>query len=89
MNLALPLSVILTETGGTQSRIQEPMEVIRKLCSVCVRRIWTAQRRMVLQSQSSIFPGDGCDERDQHLVASVNDLSCEEWDATYGNYIKA
>lgn len=30
------------------------------------------------------FPGDGCDERDQHLVSSVNDLSCEEWDETYG-----
>lgn len=30
------------------------------------------------------FPGDGCDERDQHLVTSINDLSCEEWDATYG-----
>lgn len=30
------------------------------------------------------FPGDGVDERDQHLVISVNDLSCEEWDKTYG-----
>jgi beta-N-acetylhexosaminidase len=30
------------------------------------------------------FPGDGVDERDQHLVTSVNSLSCEEWDATYG-----
>ncbi|MBQ8647840.1 MAG: glycosyl hydrolase family 3 [Oscillospiraceae bacterium] len=30
------------------------------------------------------FPGDGCDERDQHLVTTVNDLSCEEWDATFG-----
>ncbi len=30
------------------------------------------------------FPGDGCDERDQHLVTSINDLSCEDWDATYG-----
>jgi beta-N-acetylhexosaminidase len=30
------------------------------------------------------FPGDGVDERDQHLVTSVNNLSCEEWDATYG-----
>lgn len=34
------------------------------------------------------FPGDGCDERDQHLVASVNDLSCEEWDVTYGKIYK-
>lgn len=30
------------------------------------------------------FPGDGQDERDQHLVTSVNDLSCDAWDDTYG-----
>lgn len=30
------------------------------------------------------FPGDGDDERDPHIATSVNRLSCEEWDATYG-----
>ena len=30
------------------------------------------------------FPGDGCDEVDQHILTSVNSLSCQEWDATYG-----
>ncbi len=30
------------------------------------------------------FPGDGCDERDQHLLVSVNDRTAEEWMATYG-----
>lgn len=30
------------------------------------------------------FPGDGCDEVDQHILTSVNNLSVEEWDATYG-----
>lgn len=30
------------------------------------------------------FPGDGVDERDQHQVATINSLSCEEWDKTYG-----
>jgi beta-N-acetylhexosaminidase len=30
------------------------------------------------------FPGDGVDERDQHLLSSVNSLSTEEWDKTYG-----
>lgn len=30
------------------------------------------------------FPGDGCDERDQHLVMTVNDRSVEQWDDTYG-----
>lgn len=35
------------------------------------------------------FPGDGVDERDQHLVSSVNSLSCEEWDATFGAIYRA
>ncbi len=30
------------------------------------------------------FPGDGVDEVDQHLLTSVNSLSCEEWDESYG-----
>jgi beta-N-acetylhexosaminidase len=35
------------------------------------------------------FPGDGVDERDQHLLTAVNTLSCKEWDATYGKVFKA
>lgn len=35
------------------------------------------------------FPGDGVDERDQHLVTSVNSLSTEEWMNTYGKVYKA
>ncbi|MGB4658759.1 MAG: glycoside hydrolase family 3 N-terminal domain-containing protein [Mobilitalea sp.] len=34
------------------------------------------------------FPGDGTDERDQHLLTSVNSLSCEEWDKSYGEIYK-
>ncbi|WP_160720500.1 glycoside hydrolase family 3 protein [Bacillus sp. USDA818B3_A] len=30
------------------------------------------------------FPGDGVDDRDQHLLSSVNTLSAEEWDQTFG-----
>lgn len=29
------------------------------------------------------FPGDGVEERDQHLVLGVNDLSVEEWNKTF------
>jgi beta-N-acetylhexosaminidase len=35
------------------------------------------------------FPGDGVDERDQHLVTAVNTLSCDEWDETYGRVYRA
>ena len=34
------------------------------------------------------FPGDGCDERDQHLATTTNDCTVEEWDATYGKVLK-
>ena len=30
------------------------------------------------------FPGDGIDERDQHVVTSYNTLPADEWDQTYG-----
>lgn len=34
------------------------------------------------------FPGDGVDMRDQHLVSSVNDLTVEKWDESYGTIYK-
>lgn len=35
------------------------------------------------------FPGDGVDERDQHLMPTVNSLSAQEWMATYGRIYQA
>ena len=35
------------------------------------------------------FPGDGTDERDQHILTSVNSLGCEEWMQTYGHIYKS
>ena len=34
------------------------------------------------------FPGDGVDERDHHLMPTVNSLSAEEWMASYGKVYK-
>ena len=35
------------------------------------------------------FPGDGSEERDQHLIMGCNDLSAEDWDRTYGKVYRA
>ena len=35
------------------------------------------------------FPGDGTEERDQHLLLGVNELSVKEWDASFGKVYKA
>ncbi|MBR0160249.1 MAG: glycoside hydrolase family 3 protein [Oscillospiraceae bacterium] len=34
------------------------------------------------------FPGDGVDERDQHILTSVNSLDCDEYMRTYGRIYK-
>ncbi len=34
------------------------------------------------------FPGDGVDERDQHLHTTINTLSVEQWNNTYGRIYK-
>lgn len=35
------------------------------------------------------FPGDGVDERDQHILTSVNSLDADEWMQSYGRIYKA
>lgn len=35
------------------------------------------------------FPGDGTEERDQHLLLGVNELSVKEWDESFGKVYKA
>jgi len=35
------------------------------------------------------FPGDGVDERDHHLVTSVNDLPWDEWDQSFGEVYRS
>ena len=34
------------------------------------------------------FHGDGVDERDQHLLSTINSLSAEDWESTYGRIYK-
>ena len=34
------------------------------------------------------FPGDGTEENDQHLIMGINEMSCEEWDQTFGRVYK-
>jgi beta-N-acetylhexosaminidase len=34
------------------------------------------------------FPGDGTDERDQHLLVSVNTLTSDQWFSSYGHVYK-
>lgn len=60
-------------------------DIVRQMGLAYVEEV----QRHGLAASIKHFPGDGCDERDQHLVTSINDLSCEEWDDTYGKIYQA
>ena len=45
-------------------------------------------RESNIASGAKHFPGDGIEERDQHLLLGVNNLSPDEWDKTYGRVYK-
>lgn len=56
------------------------VETVIRYSKECLRGLHDAG----IMATAKHFPGDGADERDQHFSFSVNDLSCEEWDRSYG-----
>ena len=47
------------------------------------------QRESGILSCIKHWPGDGTEERDQHLVLGVNELRPEEWEASFGEVYRA
>ncbi|MCA2015041.1 hypothetical protein LDJ79_02895 [Vibrio tritonius] len=41
-------------------------------------------RKQGMATAAKHFPGDGIDDRDQHIVPTYNSLTKEEWDTSYG-----
>ena len=60
-------------------------ETVREMALAYIRELQSRG----LAASIKHFPGDGQDERDQHLVTSINSMSTDEWDATYGMVYKA
>lgn len=54
----------------------------------CASRYMDAARECGVAVSVKHFPGDGVDERDQHLLTSVNSLTAEAWTETYGKVYK-
>lgn len=69
---------------------KNPITNTRTFGSDQKRIIRMAQAQIDGFSESNIipvikhFPGDGVDERDQHLLSSINSLSANEWMESYG-----
>ena len=55
-------------------------ELVKNMGKAYVKRI----QSLGFAASIKHFPGDGQDERDQHLVTSINDMDCDTWMKTYG-----
>ena len=58
---------------------------VRDMGKAYVERV----QKLGLAASIKHFPGDGQDERDQHLVTSINSMDCDTWMDTYGAAYKA
>lgn len=57
-----------------------------KRCALAYKRAADEEKVAIAAKH---FPGDGCDEVDQHLLVSVNELSLSEWNSSYGMIYQA
>lgn len=67
----------------TRAFNNKPEDVIR-----FSKAFYKGTRTQNMATCSKHFPGDGTEENDQHLLMGVNNLSCEEWDKTFGRVYK-
>ena len=58
---------------------------VSRLASTLIR----AMQQHGVAATAKHFPGDGMDDRDQHLLTTINSLPFDQWLATYGRVWKA
>jgi len=74
INQAFRSSIVATRSFGAD---------VETICRHAVSHIETLQRHGIAATAKH-WPGEGYDDRDQHLVTTINPLSMAEWEATFG-----
>lgn len=65
--------------------VSDSAKQVAKISCACIKGM---QKNNNLAATAKHFPGDGVDDRNQHFCTTVNSLSAEEWDETYGYVYK-
>jgi beta-N-acetylhexosaminidase len=74
INRAFRSSIVGTRSFGAN---------VETICRHAISHIQTLQQHGIAATAKH-WPGEGYDDRDQHLVTTINPLSMTEWDATFG-----
>ncbi|GLR84379.1 glycoside hydrolase family 3 protein [Bradyrhizobium iriomotense] len=79
INRAFRSSIVATRSFGAD------VETIRRHALVHIDIL----QRHGIAATAKHWPGEGYDDRDQHLVTTINPLPMAEWDATFGKLYRA
>jgi len=79
INQAFRSSIVSTRSFGAD---------VDTICRHAVAHIETLQRHGVAATAKH-WPGEGYDDRDQHLVTTINPLAMAEWEATFGRLYRS
>ncbi len=93
---ALGICWTLAPVADLQLNFRSPIVLARafgdntdKVAKHVAARVQGLQKARLLAATLKHFPGDGLDDRDQHLCTTVNPLTMAQWHATYGKVWQA
>lgn len=79
INHAFRSAVVGTRSYGSQ------VDTVREQALAYIREL----QGQGLAATAKHWPGEGFDDRDQHLTTTVNPLGMDEWEASFGNIYRA
>lgn len=79
INTAFRSAIVATRSYGSD------LATVVEQARVNVR----AFQRHGIAATAKHWPGEGCDDRDQHLVTTINPLSPQDWHARYGHVYRS
>jgi len=75
INAAFRSAIVATRGFGSD------VEIIRRHAMAQIEEF----QKLGLAATAKHWPGEGYDDRDQHLVTTINPLSIEDWEKTFGS----
>ena len=83
-----PIADINLNPDNPVTNVRSVSDIPERVARICGAAIEGMQENGMIMAGCKHFPGDGVDDRNQHLCTTVNSLSADEWMNTFGYVYK-
>lgn len=83
-----PIADINYNPDNPVTNVRAVSDIPERVARICGAAIEGLQENGLVMAGCKHFPGDGVDDRNQHLCTTVNSLDADEWMRTYGYVFK-